>query len=101
MSGGSSDNWLARLDEQPLRRRQPIPAYAMAVALVALARGLRFVLGGLLVGVPPPSASTALKNAMSGSIFAMPEACFVITMALPRGSTLALLTAHAIRSRPP
>jgi hypothetical protein len=40
---------------------------------------------------------TALNAAISGSIFAVPEACFVMTMALPFGSTRALLTAHAIR----
>ena len=39
--------------------------------------------------------ATALKAAISGSIFAVPEACFVMTMASPLGSTRALLTAHA------
>jgi two-component sensor histidine kinase len=52
MSGGSLQNWRTRLGEHPLLRRQPIPAYAVAVVLVALALGLRFVLGDLLVGVP-------------------------------------------------
>ena len=37
-----------------------------------------------------------LNAAISGSIFAVPEACFVMTMALPFCSTRALLTAHAI-----
>jgi hypothetical protein len=43
----------------------------------------------------------ALNAAISGSIFADPEACFVMMMAFPRGSTRALLTAHAIRACPP
>jgi hypothetical protein len=38
----------------------------------------------------------ALNAAMSGSIFAVPDACFVMMMALPRGSTRALPTAQAI-----
>ena len=42
--------------------------------------------------------ATALNAAINGSIFAVPDACFVMTMALPLGSTRALLTAHAIRS---
>jgi hypothetical protein len=33
--------------------------------------------------------ATALNAAISGSIFAVPEACFVMTMALPFGSTRA------------
>ncbi len=37
----------------------------------------------------------ALNAAISGSILAVPEACFVMTMALPFGSTRATLTAHA------
>ena len=37
--------------------------------------------------------ATALNAAISGSILAVPEACFVITMALPLGSTFALPTA--------
>jgi len=41
--------------------------------------------------------ATELNAAISGSIFALPEACFVMTMALPFGSTRALLTAHAIK----
>jgi hypothetical protein len=41
--------------------------------------------------------ATALNAAISGSIFAVPEAFFVMTMALPFGSTRALLTAPAIR----
>jgi hypothetical protein len=40
--------------------------------------------------------ATALNAATSGSIFAVPEACFVMTLALPFGSTRALPTAHAI-----
>jgi hypothetical protein len=42
-----------------------------------------------------------LRAAISGSIFADPEACFVMMMALPFGSTRALATAHAIRAWPP
>jgi hypothetical protein len=38
--------------------------------------------------------ATALNAAMSGSILAVPEACLVMVMALPLGSTRALLTAH-------
>tara|TARA_R110002126_G_scaffold142012_1_gene287461 strand:- start:14 stop:148 length:135 start_codon:yes stop_codon:yes gene_type:complete len=38
----------------------------------------------------------ALKLAMSGSIFAEPAACFVMMIALPRGSTFALPTHQAI-----
>jgi hypothetical protein len=45
--------------------------------------------------------ATALKAAISGSIFAAPEACFVMTMALPFGSTRALLTAQDISAWPP
>ena len=45
--------------------------------------------------------ATALNAAMSGSILAVPDACFVMTMALPRGSTRALLTAQAIKRCPP
>jgi hypothetical protein len=45
--------------------------------------------------------ATALKAAINGSIFAVPDACFVMTMALPFGSTRALLTAHAIKACPP
>ena len=45
--------------------------------------------------------ATALNAAISGSILAVPDACFVMTMALPFGSTRALLTAHAIRACPP
>jgi hypothetical protein len=33
----------------------------------------------------------ALNAAISGSILAVPDACFVMTMALPLGSTRALL----------
>jgi hypothetical protein len=36
----------------------------------------------------------ALNAAISGSILAEPEACFVMMMALPFGSTLALATAQ-------
>jgi hypothetical protein len=43
----------------------------------------------------------ALNGAISGSILADPEACFVRRMALPLGSTRALLTAHAIKAWPP
>jgi hypothetical protein len=39
----------------------------------------------------------ALSAAIKGSIFAVPEACFVMMMALPFGSTRALLTAQDIR----
>ena len=42
----------------------------------------------------------ALNAAISGSILAVPEACFVMTMALPFGSTRALLTAYATRACP-
>jgi two-component sensor histidine kinase len=52
MSGGSSNDWLARLGEHPLLRQRPLPAYAVAAVLVALALGLRLLLGDLLVGVP-------------------------------------------------
>src|SRR4029450_7156092 len=45
--------------------------------------------------------ATALNAAIGGSIFAVPDACFVMTMALPFGSTRALLTAHAISTWPP
>jgi hypothetical protein len=45
--------------------------------------------------------ATALNAAINGSIFAVPEACFVMTMALPFGSTRALPTAHAISAWPP
>jgi hypothetical protein len=38
----------------------------------------------------------ALNAAMSGSILALPEACFVMMIALPFGSTRALATAHDI-----
>ena len=43
----------------------------------------------------------ALSAAISGSILAVPDACFVMTMALPFGSARALLAAHAIRACPP
>src|SRR5580693_8141008 len=42
----------------------------------------------------------ALKAAISGSILADPDACFVTRMAFPFGSTRALPTAHAIRPWP-
>jgi hypothetical protein len=45
--------------------------------------------------------ATALNAAISGSIFAVPEACFVMTIALPFGSTRALLTAQNISDWPP
>jgi len=45
--------------------------------------------------------ATALNAAINGSILAVPDACFVMTMALPVGSTRALLTAHAISAWPP
>ena len=38
----------------------------------------------------------ALNAAISGSIFADPEACFVMMMAFPFGSTLAFATAQDI-----
>src|SRR5262249_16678644 len=38
-------------------------------------------------------SATALKAAISGSILAEPEACLVMMIALPFGSTLALATA--------
>lgn len=41
-------------------------------------------------------SATALKAAISGSIFAVPEACFVMEIALPRGSTRALPTDQSI-----
>ena len=41
-------------------------------------------------------SATALNVAISGSILAEPEACFVMMMALPFGSTLALATAQDI-----
>jgi hypothetical protein len=37
--------------------------------------------------------ATALNVAISGSILAVPDACLVMVMALPFGSTRALLTA--------
>jgi len=40
----------------------------------------------------------ALNAAISGSILAEPDACFVIMMALPFGSTRAFATAHAINA---
>jgi hypothetical protein len=43
----------------------------------------------------------ALKAAIKGSILAVPEACFVMMIALPRGSTRALPTAHDINAWPP
>jgi hypothetical protein len=46
-------------------------------------------------------SAMALSAAINGSIFAVPEACLVMTMALPLGSTLALPTAHAISAWPP
>jgi hypothetical protein len=45
--------------------------------------------------------ATALNAAINGSIFAVPDACLVMVMALPLGSTRALLTAHAVRDCPP
>jgi hypothetical protein len=39
----------------------------------------------------------ALNAAINGSILADPDACFVMMMALPFGSTRALPTAHAIK----
>ena len=39
----------------------------------------------------------ALNAAINGSILALPDACFVMMMALPFGSTRALPTAPAIR----
>src|SRR5690606_10226573 len=46
-------------------------------------------------------SATALKSAISGSIFAEPDACFVMITALPLGSTFALPAHHAIRRVPP
>jgi hypothetical protein len=40
--------------------------------------------------------ATALKAAISGSIFADPDVCIVMVMALPFGSTRAFATADAI-----
>ena len=45
-------------------------------------------------------SAIALHAAISGSIFAVPEACFVMMMALPFGSTRAFATAHDISARP-
>ncbi len=39
----------------------------------------------------------ALKAAISGSILADPEVCFVMMMALPSGPTGALATAHDVK----
>lgn len=52
MSGGSSDDWLARLGEHPLLRRRPFAACALTAGLVALALAARLALGDRLVGVP-------------------------------------------------
>ena len=41
--------------------------------------------------------ATALNAAISGSFFAVPEACFVMTIALPFGSTRALLPSQDIK----
>jgi hypothetical protein len=41
-----------------------------------------------------------LNAAINGSILAGPDACFVMTMALPFGSTRAFATAHAISRWP-
>ena len=41
-------------------------------------------------------SAMALNAAISGSILADPEACLVMIMALPLGSTRALATAHDI-----
>jgi hypothetical protein len=51
-------------------------------------------------GAPAPSGfvairAIALKAAVSGSILADPDACLAMMIALPRGSTQALLTAQA------
>jgi hypothetical protein len=40
--------------------------------------------------------ATALNAAINGSIFAVPDACFVMTMELPSGSTRAFATVQAI-----
>jgi hypothetical protein len=42
------------------------------------------------------NSAMAFNAAISGSILADPDACLVMVMALPLGSTRALLTAHAI-----
>ena len=47
------------------------------------------------------SSVTALNVAISGSILAEPEACLVIRIELPRGSTLALPQHQAIIGWPP
>jgi len=39
-------------------------------------------------------SAIALNAGIRGSIFALPEACFVMMMAFPFGSTRALATAH-------
>jgi two-component sensor histidine kinase len=52
MSGGSSDDWLARIGEHPLLRQRMLTAYAVTFTLVAVALGARLVLSELLIGVP-------------------------------------------------
>jgi hypothetical protein len=42
-------------------------------------------------------SAMALNAAIGGSILADPDGCFVMMMALPFGSTRALVTAHVIR----
>src|SRR5262249_17317889 len=44
--------------------------------------------------------ATALNAAINGSILADPDACLVMMMALPFGSTRALARAHEISHRP-
>jgi hypothetical protein len=41
-------------------------------------------------------SAIALNAAINGSILALPEACFVMMIALPFGSTRALATVHDI-----
>jgi hypothetical protein len=41
-------------------------------------------------------SAIALNAAINGSIFADPDACSVMMMAFPLGSTLAFATAHGI-----
>ena len=43
--------------------------------------------------------ATALNAAISGSILAVPDACFVMMMALPFGSTRAFATAKSLFPR--
>src|SRR5579872_2616414 len=51
MSGERPD-WLGRVGEHPMLRRRPAAAHAVALALVALALGVRLALADKMVGVP-------------------------------------------------